>query len=219
MRDVRLLFATRISRLFAYGFLSVVLVLYLGAVGFSGPATGFLLTITLLGDAVVTLWITSQADRVGRRRMLLLGAALMALGGIVFLSTREPWLLALAAIVGVISPSGNEIGPFLAIEQAALSELTPDRERTRLFAWYNVAGSGATALGALAGGWLTSLLQHRGMLEADSYRVVLAGYSLIGLALATLFAFVSPPWRRAPPRCRASAAGSACIARAGSSPA
>ena len=190
--DVPLLFATRIARLFAYGFLSVVLVLYLGALGFSGPATGFLLTATLLGDAVITLWITSQADRVGRRRMLLLGAALMAAGGVVFVITRQPWLLAAAAIVGVISPSGNEIGPFLAIEQAALSELIPDRERTRLFAWYNVAGSGATALGALTGGWLTSLLQHRGFAEADSYRVVLAAYSFIGVALGVLFAFLSP---------------------------
>jgi MFS family permease len=191
-RDVPLLFATRIARLFAYGFLSVVLVLYLGALGFDGPRTGLLLTSTLLGDAAITLWITSRADRVGRRRMLLLGAVLMAAGGLVFLATRNPWLLILAAIVGVISPSGNEIGPFLAIEQAALSEVTVDRERTRLFAWYNVAGSGATALGALAGGWLTSLLQHRGLAELDSYRVLLAVYALLGCALGGLFAFLSP---------------------------
>ena len=191
-RDVPLLFATRIARLFAYGFLSVVLVLYLGALGFRGPTTGLLLTATLLGDAVVTLWITSQADRVGRRRMLLLGALLMTAGGAVFLLTREPWLMAIAAIVGVISPSGNEIGPFLAIEQAALTERMPDRERTRLFAWYNVAGSAATAVGALAGGWLTSSLQHRGLAEVESYRVVLAGYSLVGVLLAVLFAFLSP---------------------------
>ena len=191
-RDMPLLFATRIARLFAYGFLSVVLVLYLGALGLRGPAIGFLLTATLLGDAAITLWITSRADRAGRRRMLLLGALLMAAGGVVFLVTREPWLLAAAAIVGVISPSGNEIGPFLAIEQAALSEVTPDRERTRLFAWYNVAGSGATALGALAGGWLTSLLQHRGLTEVDSCRVVLAGYAFLGVVLGALFAFLSP---------------------------
>jgi MFS family permease len=191
-RDVPLLFATRIARLFAYGFLSVVLVLYLGALGFDGPRTGLLLTATLLGDAAITLWITSRADRVGRRRMLLLGAVLMAAGGVVFLATRNPWLLVLAAIVGVISPSGNEIGPFLAIEQAALSEVTVDRERTRLFAWYNVAGSGATALGALAGGWLTSLLQHRGLAELDSYRLLLAIYAFLGFAIGVLFAFLSP---------------------------
>src|SRR5436305_15182770 len=87
--DVRLLFATRGVRLFAYGFLSVILVLYLAEVGLSEPETGLLLTMTLLGDTAISLWITTRADRVGRKRMLLAGAALMALGGLVFAATRN----------------------------------------------------------------------------------------------------------------------------------
>src|SRR5690242_18524674 len=158
-RDTVLLFATRITRLFAYGFLSVVIALYLSEVGLSEAQTGLLLSLTLAGDASVTLWITTTADRFGRRRMLLLGAALMSLAGAAFLLTRDPLLLTLAAIIGVISPSGNEIGPFLSIEQAGLSQLVPTERRTDVFAWYNLVGSFSTAAGALTGGWLAQVLQ------------------------------------------------------------
>ena len=65
--DGYLLFGTRLARLFAYGFLSVVLVLYLDQVGLSTTQIGLLLTLTLLGDTLISLWITTQADRIGRR--------------------------------------------------------------------------------------------------------------------------------------------------------
>lgn len=171
-RDGRLLFGTRIIRLFAYGFLSVVLALYLAELGFSDRQIGLLLTATLIGDAVISLGIASVADRVGRRRMLLVGAGLMILAGLVFAFTRYLILLVLAAIIGTISPSGNEVGPFLSIEQAALPQTAPERHRTQVFAWYNLAGSFATALGALSAGVLTSLLRHLGSSVLDSYRVI-----------------------------------------------
>ena len=186
-RDTFLLFTTRILRLFAYGFLSVVLALYLAEVGLSDGQIGLLLSLTLAGDASVTLWITTTADRIGRRRMLILGALLMILAGGVFLLTRDPLLLTLAAIIGVISPSGNEIGPFLSIEQAGLTQLVPDERRTNVFAWYNLAGSFATATGALSGGWLATGLQNGGMTALLSYKVVLTGYALAGLVLIVCF--------------------------------
>jgi MFS family permease len=96
-------------------------------------------------------------------------------------------ILMAAAIIGVISPSGNEIGPFLSVEQASLSHLLPADRRTQAFAWYNLVGSFATATGALSGGWLAQALQARGLPALDAYRVVLAGYALGGLMLALLF--------------------------------
>ena len=119
--DGVLLFATRFIRLFAYGSLSVVLVFYLIGIGLSEPQTGTLLTLTLVGDTVISLYLTTRADRMGRRRALVVGAALMAAAGMVFASASAFWLLVLAGTVGVISPSGNEVGPFLSIEQAALT--------------------------------------------------------------------------------------------------
>src|SRR5437867_7087431 len=108
-RDGWLLFATRFVRLFAYGSLSVVLVFYLVGVGLSEAQTGLLLTLTLAGDTVVSLFLTTRADRIGRRRMLIVGAALMAAAGFVFASTQDLCLLVLAGTIGVISPTGNEV--------------------------------------------------------------------------------------------------------------
>jgi len=148
-RDGWLLFLTRFIRLFAYGSLSVVLVFYLIGLGLSEAQTGMLLTLTLVGDTVVSLYLTTRADRIGRRRMLIVGAILMAAAGLAFACTSNFLLLILAGTIGVISPSGNEVGPFLPIEQAALSHVVPARTRTEVFAWYTLAGSLATATGAL----------------------------------------------------------------------
>lgn len=185
--DVPLLFATRSVRLFAYGFLSVVLVLYLSAVGLDHERIGLLLTLTLLGDTAVSLPITTWADRIGRRRMLVAGAILMVFAAVLFAVTKDfVWLL-VAATVGVISPSGNEIGPFLSIEQAALSQLLPGERRTTVFAWYNLIGSFATAVGALAGGFICQWAESRGALGADVFRPVVFCYGVFGFVLAAMF--------------------------------
>jgi len=186
-RDGIILFATRIVRMFAYGFLSVILALYLAHLGLRESAIGGLFTLTLLGDAGISLWITTSADRIGRKRMLLLSALLMIFAGVLFALTSEFVVLVVAAIIGVISPSGNEIGPFISIEQAALAEILPDSQRTRVFAWYNLAGSFATAAGALASGGLVQLLQAIGHTPLTSYRVVVIGYAIAGLVLVLLF--------------------------------
>ncbi len=191
-RDIRLLFAARILRLFAYGGLSVVLALHLAEAGLSGEAIGLLFTLTLFGDAGITLWITTAADRIGRRRMLVLGAGLMVLAGAVFAVTRDPVFLVIAAIVGVISPSGSEIGPFLSIEQAALSQLVRPERRTAVFAWYNLAGSLATAAGSLAGGVASRLLQDGGLTAAGSYQAVILVYAGAGALLSAVFLLLSP---------------------------
>src|SRR3982074_609328 len=151
-QDGRLLFFTLFIRLFAYGSLSVVLVFYLISLGLSDSQTGLLLTLTLVGDTVVSLYLTTRADRIGRRRMLIVGAVLMAAAGLVFAFAHNFLLLILAGTIGVISPSGNEVGPFLSIEQAALSHVVPDRTRTEVFAWYTLAGSPGTAPAPLSGG-------------------------------------------------------------------
>jgi MFS family permease len=190
-RDIILLFATRTIRLFAYGFISLVLALYLAATGLSAAGVGAILTATLAGDIFVSFWVTMVADRVGRKNMLLLGSALMILAGMVFLLTDDPVWITIAAIIGIVSPSGGEIGPFLSIEQAALSQLVPDSRRTRIFGWYNLVGSFATAAGALAGGWLAQWLQAIGWSGLEAYRFIMGGYAVCGLALLLLFLFVS----------------------------
>ena len=190
-RNISTLFATRIIRLFCYGFLSVILALYLEQVGLDEQQIGLLFTLTLAGDAGISLWLTTSADRYGRKRTLIVGAFLMVGAGVVFIFTRNIFFLLAAAIIGVISPSGNEIGPFLSVEQAALAHLLPNEKRTQAFAWYNLVGSFATAIGALSGGWLAQMLRFRGVSALDAYRAVLVGYALGGLVLGILFLTLS----------------------------
>lgn len=108
--QLRLLLLSKAIRLFSFGFLAVMLVTYLSTLGLTEAQIGLLFTLTLLGDAAISLLVTSHADKVGRRRMLLLGGALSVLTSLVFAFTASFPLLVLAATLGVISPSGNEVG-------------------------------------------------------------------------------------------------------------
>ena len=191
-KDSSILFITRMVRLFAYGSLSVILLIYLAQIGLSDTQIGLLLTLTLLGDTIISLWLTTRADCVGRRRMLLAGAGLMVFGGTLFALTTSYAVLLIAAIIGVISPSGYEVGPFLSIEQSALSNIIPDEKRTQIFAWYNLAGLFTTALGAIVTGILVQLLENAHITPVASYRTIIVGYAALGFLLAALFCALSP---------------------------
>src|SRR6516162_5745654 len=112
--DGYILFGTRLIRMFAYGFSSVVLVLYLAQLGLSEGLIGLMLSLALIGDAAISLWMTTNADRLGRRKVLIVGAGLILFSAVLFTLTDNLVLLLIAAIIGVISPSGYEVGPFLA---------------------------------------------------------------------------------------------------------
>ena len=183
-RDARRLFLLRTLRMFAYGFLAVVLVLYLDALGLAPETIGAILTLSLIGDTLLSLWLTTNADRLGRRRVLAAGSLLMVLAGLAFAATDWPPALIVAATLGVISPTGNEVGPFLAVEQASLTETVSATRRTPTFAWYNLAGYVATATGALLAGLLSQALLDAGAPLVEAYRTIVIGYALIGGVMA-----------------------------------
>jgi len=190
-RDAVILFITRFTRLFAYGALSVILVFYLVSLGLQEAQVGMLLTMTLAGDIAISLFLTTRADRIGRRKTLIAGACLMAGAGIAFASTHNLLFLVIAGTIGVISPSGHEVGPFLSIEQAALSHVVPARGRTEVFAWYTLAGSFATAMGALCGGAAAGIVQRASFSASDSYKAVVLLYAALGAALGVFFTRLS----------------------------
>ena len=193
-RDGWLLFATCGVRSFAYGFLSVVLGLYLDAIGLSTTAIGWIFAAALAGGAVMTIIITTVADSFGRKSLLILGAVLMATAGWVFAVSDDPLLLALAAIFGTISPSGKEVGPFLSIEQAILPETTQDQHRTAVFSAYNLIGSLSGAMGALAVG-LPSLFS---IPQITGYRFLVWGYVTCAVVMMVVFGLLSPAIERKP---------------------
>jgi MFS family permease len=191
-RDARLLFLARAVRMFGYGALGVILVLYLTAAGLTPGQVGILLTLTLAGDPLVSLYLTTHADRFGRRRTLVVGALLLVGAGLVFAWSTTFVVLLIAATLGVLSPSGAEVGPFLPIEQASLTEVTPAARRTSIYAWYNLTGSIATATGALLSGVAVTALRGAGFADIDAYRAVLVAYSIVGLAIVPIVGLVSP---------------------------
>ena len=190
--DFQILFATRILRLFGYGMVSLILVIYLSYLGFVKSQISLLLTLSLIGDVIISLGITLSADRCGRKRMLVISAALISLAGFIFFATHNFLLLLLVAVIGVISPSGAEVGPFLPIEQAALAQIIHDKKRTAVFAWYHLMGFVATATGSLCAGFLLHRLSGNGFTTLESYRLIMLIYALLGILMGILFMQLSP---------------------------
>ncbi|OHF01980.1 major facilitator superfamily transporter [Colletotrichum orchidophilum] len=151
------------------------------------------MTLTLLGDVVISFLLTAVTDQVGRRKVLATGATLMVMSGLVFALVGNYWLLLIASILGVISPSGNEIGPFRAVEESILAQLTDKERRSDIFAWYTLFGSAGAALGTLTCGWVVQALEaNESWTQNEAYRVVFLIYAAIGLVkLMLIFTLTS----------------------------
>ncbi|KAI1078093.1 MFS general substrate transporter [Whalleya microplaca] len=191
-RDVKLLCTQRFIRMFAYGISTLILVAYLDALQISKTEIGLFMTLTLVGDICISFILTLFADALGRKAILALGALLMTASGVIFALFGTYWILLIAAIIGVISPNGNEIGPFRAIEESIVAHLTDPRNRSDIYAWYSLFGLAGAACGFMVCGWVLQLLTET--LKWDlirSYRVVYLVYAAIGLLKLALTLFLS----------------------------
>lgn len=139
------------------------------------------MTLTVLGDVVISFLLTTITDKVGRRLVLAVGAGSMVMSGLVFYLSSNYWILLFASILGVISPSGNEIGPFRAVEESILAHLTAKEKRSDIFAWYTLFGTAGAALGTLTCGWMVQLLEARDSWTLhDAQRAVFLLYAALG---------------------------------------
>ena len=102
--DTKLLCLQRLVRLFAYGSSTLILALHLSALGNSESRIGLFMTLTLIGDVVISLILTVVADGIGRRRMLAFGSLLMCCSGVLFATCTNYWILLAASVFGVITP-------------------------------------------------------------------------------------------------------------------
>lgn len=157
------------------------------------------MTLTLVGDIAISLGLTLVADALGRRRVLILGSLLMTLSGVVFATTSNYWVLLLAAIVGVISPSGSEIGPFRTVEESTLAHLSDAVTRPEIFAWYVVVGTIGTASGTLICGFVMEALQSGGYGKVNAYRITFWVYAVIGLLKTAINLLLSRQCEPDPP--------------------
>lgn len=185
--DGKKLLVTRALRTFGYGYLAVILAIYLEALGIEPFVIGVILTAAIAGSAAMTIVWSLLADRVGRRRTAAIMAGLMAAGGLLFAVTDNPLVLLVAAFTGTISATSSEVGVFNTVEQAILPQTADDRRRTWLFSVYNTIANFAGAAGALFAGSV-AIFAGFGLAGADAYRPLFVLYALIGLANLALFA-------------------------------
>jgi MFS family permease len=184
-RDARLLMTTRVLRGFADGVVAVVLASYLTVLGFSPLEVGAIATGTMLGSATLTLVVGLWGGRFSRRRILLGSCALMLATGLGFAGVTAFWPLFVIAVVGTLNPSSGDVSVFLPVEQAVLAQASGARDRTALFAWYNLAGSLSGAIGALASGipaWL-AYRHHVDLTRAERWVFVVYGATAVVAAL------------------------------------
>ncbi|KKY32151.1 putative major facilitator superfamily transporter [Diaporthe ampelina] len=188
-RDAWLIIFARCCRMFAYGASSLILALFFNELHVSDARIGLFLTLTLVGDVVLSLAIALVADRIGRRRTLQFGALLMILSGATFSLSDNYWVLLPAAVVGVLSATGGDTGPFRAIEESTLSELTTPATRSDVLSWYITTAAVGSACGvAAAGRMIESLKDRDGWTLLEAYHACFGLYSLMGV-IASLAAF------------------------------
>jgi MFS family permease len=190
--DGKLVFSARIVRTFAYGFLSIVLAIYLKLLGFDDILIGIVLTATLVNSVIFTLFASFYADRIGRRKTLILFGALMSIAGAIFLASESYLALIAAALIGTINVTGSETGAFLSLEQALLPQTVNDsRKRNTVFALYNMAGTFAMSGGILLSGLPAILQQQYGWNPVESIKPLFLLYSVLGIVATAIYFMLS----------------------------
>ncbi|TVY87737.1 putative membrane protein, partial [Lachnellula willkommii] len=191
-KDSWIIIFSRCTRMIAYGTNSLIMALFFSALHFSDEYIGLFMTLTLIGDVLLSLLLTLIADRVGRRRILTAGSILMVLSGATFALSDNFWLLLFAAVVGVISATGSDFGPFRAIEESTLSHLTTPTTRSDVLSWYVTIASIGSAIGTEVSGRIVEFLRARDGWELlDAYHAVFWLYSAMGTVNVILTIFLS----------------------------
>ena len=190
--DAARLVVTRGARGFADGIASVLLASHLIRLGFSALEIGAIVTATLLGSAMLMLAVGLAGHRWPRRAVLLGASGLMFLTGLGFFSATRFWPLLVIAFVGTLNPSSGDVTLFLPTEQAVLAETVSPGDRTGIFAWYNLAGAFAGALGSLAAGGPEQLARLLHLEVAQAERLGFVVYAMIGALSAVLYRRLSP---------------------------
>jgi MFS family permease len=181
-RDAYLIILARCCRMFAYGTNALILALFFAQLQFSDSRIGLFMTLTLVGDVVLGLLLTLVADKVGRRRTLVAGSLMMIASGTIFAVFENFWILLFAAVIGVISVTGGDFGPFRAIEESIISHLTIPKTRSDVLSWYVTMSALGSSFGTEMVGRIVQWLQEiDGWELVDAYHACFWVYSGMGL--------------------------------------
>jgi MFS family permease len=181
-RDAYLIISLRSLRMFAASIPSLILALFFASLDFPPSRIGLFMTLTLLGDVLLSLLLTLVADSLGRRNILLGGSMLMVLSGTAFAVSENFWVLLAAAVCGVISVTGGDAGPFRAVEESVLSGLTDEGARSDVLTWYVTGSTFAGAVGSEVAGRVVQVVERRaGGSARRAFHVLFWGYALFGV--------------------------------------
>jgi MFS family permease len=183
----RRLLLVRGLRAFADGFVSLLLPIYLGVLGMSPLRIGVIVTATLLGSGMLTLWVGLRAYRHDYRTLLLLATALMTATGIGFAAVADFWPLLVVAFVGTLNPSGGDVSVFLPLEHAMLARAADDTRRTTLFARYSLVGTLVAAVGSLFAGLPEMLVAAAQLPLKTALQAMFGLYALLGVLAAWIY--------------------------------
>lgn len=173
--DVAVVFVAKTARTFCYGFLGILLPVYLSELGLGAGGVGIAVTLTLVGSAGLTWAVRRPAERYGARAALLGLGALSVVAALLLLASRAPAVVILAAMLGNVAVGTGETGPFLSIEQVLIARAVTAKRRTTILSVYNLLGYGAAALGAVSVG------------AGATYRTLFAVFLAAGLVQSLVY--------------------------------
>ncbi|KAF1840525.1 major facilitator superfamily MFS_1 [Cucurbitaria berberidis CBS 394.84] len=180
-RDAYIIIMLRSLRMFTAGIPSLILALFFSSLKFPDSRIGVFMTLTLLGDVMLSLLLTLVADKLGRRKILFMGSVMMAGSGVAFALSESFWILLVAAVFGIISVTGADCGPFRAVEESILSGLTDEKTRSDVLSWYVTATTMAGAIGAEVAGRTVNALEKRSGNVTKAYHALFWGYAAFGV--------------------------------------
>lgn len=180
-RDAYIIISLRSLRMFTAGIPSLILALFFSSLKFPDSRIGVFMTLTLLGDVLLSVLLTLVADKLGRRRILFMGSVMMATSGVVFALSENFWILLIAAVFGIISVTGADCGPFRAVEESILSGLTDEKTRSDVLSWYVTATTMAGAVGAEVAGRTVHALEKSSGNVTKAYHALFWAYAAFGV--------------------------------------
>ncbi|HZU99297.1 MAG TPA: MFS transporter [Planctomycetota bacterium] len=164
---------------------------YLAKVGLTTTEMGVVMGAGLAGNTFNAAVATFYGDRLGRRRLLIALAILMGVGGVLVTMEARIAFLAAAAFIAMTNANGRERGASLILEQSMLPSLTDAANRTRAFAWFNMAGDIGLGVGGLLAMTPAIVQRQVGMGEIRSYQLTLILCACAVLITAPLTAMLS----------------------------
>lgn len=193
-RDLRWIMAGRAVRSLSQGYLGVVVTLYLLQIGFNAVSLGELFTIGAVVSALLTVSVSLLADQLGRKPFLIVFPLLTAVAALVFIATRNFWVIVAASAVGTIGRGGAGAGgagaggPFYPAQQALIADHSPVDRRNEVFAALSLTDTLAGTVGGLLAGVPDLLIAHAGFTPVDAYKPLLVLTSVLSVlgALAIL---------------------------------